>query len=454
MLGRWPYERSAVSSRLTFVWPSTRQQRRDFLGKAGRGLVWGLVWGLVLGLGLGLVWGLYIGVGKGLEVGLPLGLSLGLIGGLVGGPVGGLGLGLVETRSVVIASRTPEEASLRSLIAALVWLGLGLLGGLAVGPIAGLVLGWFRGFGQLVFGLGGGLTWLVVGLSVGLLGGLIAGLHNGGRFVVLQKVAKRRLIQAGDLPPRPADFLEWGIERQIFRRVGGGVRFRHSLIQQHISNTSGESSPGRERFEYREEPLVSSSGLARLGGLAAFLSGMLFNIQILYSYFPNAIDTDFALVAWVLMILGLAALYARRPNAMGILGLGAFLIALSGELGLFGTYLYNTYQVPYIAPVNGLSSFFLYCLGWLLLGVSFLRARLYSRLGAMLLITSTLLFGLLNLIALLSGPHFLLSYGSTAFNVLVNIAIAWLGLVLWAGRDKPAESPTRQQPRREQLLEP
>jgi hypothetical protein len=73
----------------------------------------------------------------------------------------------------------------------------------------------------------------VVGLGLGL----SLGLHNGGGFIVLQKAAHHRLARAGNLPPRPADFLEWGIERQIFRRVGGGVRFRHNLIQQHLANT-------------------------------------------------------------------------------------------------------------------------------------------------------------------------------------------------------------------------
>jgi hypothetical protein len=66
--------------------------------------------------------------------------------------------------------------------------------------------------------------------------------NNGGWFVVLQKVAHRRLARAGNLPLRPYDFLEWGIEAQIFRRVGCGVRFRHNLIQQHLANTSEGSS--------------------------------------------------------------------------------------------------------------------------------------------------------------------------------------------------------------------
>jgi hypothetical protein len=77
-----------------------------------------------------------------------------------------------------------------------------------------------------------------VGLIVGLIVGLDLALRNGGWFVLLQKVAHRRLARAGNLPPRPYDFLEWGIETQIFRRVGGGVRFRHSLIQQHLASAS------------------------------------------------------------------------------------------------------------------------------------------------------------------------------------------------------------------------
>ena len=86
------------------------------------------------------------------------------------------------------------------------------------------------------------LEWLFgamrVGLVLGLIPGIFMGLNNGGWFVLLQKVAHRRLARAGNLPTRPYDFLEWGIEKQIFRRVGGGVRFRHNLIQQHLASTS------------------------------------------------------------------------------------------------------------------------------------------------------------------------------------------------------------------------
>jgi len=223
----WPFRRSALSSHLTLVWPSTRQQLLDFLRRAGRGLLFGLGLGLVGWL----IWLLISGY-NWLGVGLIAGLSVGL--GL------GPGLGLLQTRSVLITSRTPKEARSRSLIAALTWLvgglGMGLVGGLGLGLY--MVLRWFglksRDYppiSVLIYGL-------VLGLVGGLVVGLILALHNGGWFVLLQKVAHRRLARADNLPPRPYDFLEWGIQQQIFRRVGGGVRFRHNLIQQHLVNVS------------------------------------------------------------------------------------------------------------------------------------------------------------------------------------------------------------------------
>jgi len=136
-------------------------------------------------------------------------------------------LALGQARSVLITSRTPKEATSRSLIAALFWLIMVLATGLGLELFFGLV----------TTVLSGTLSLDIIGLVGGLVLGAGLGLRNGGRFVVLQKVAYHRLARAGNLPPRPADFLEWGIERQIFRRVGGGVRFRHSLIQQHLANS-------------------------------------------------------------------------------------------------------------------------------------------------------------------------------------------------------------------------
>jgi hypothetical protein len=223
LLAGWPSKRTAVSTNVAFVWPSSRQPLLGFLRRASRGVFKGAVGGVIVGLVLGLVVGLLVRlVGpQGLVVGLVAGLFVGLLGGLVVGLIVGLGLGLVaglvDPRSMLIASSTPKEASPRSLTAALIWLVVGL----------GL------GLSTTLF-----VASLLEGMLIGLGLGLGLGLRNGGGFVLLQKVAHRRLAQAGNLPPRPADFLEWGIEQQIFRRVGGGVRFRHGLIQQHLANSS------------------------------------------------------------------------------------------------------------------------------------------------------------------------------------------------------------------------
>jgi hypothetical protein len=187
----WPFKRSAVSSRLTLIWPSTRRQLIDLLRRAGRGLIWGLIYGLGLGLVLALV--------TGLAILLPEELA---------------GGGLADKMFEVAADKGWEAGGMLVTVL-VVWLIFAL------------------GFG-LVLGLGLGLVW---GLPLGLSLGLVLALRNGGWFVLLQKIAHRRLARAGNLPPRPYDFLEWGIEKQIIRRVGGGVRYRHNLIQQHLAKS-------------------------------------------------------------------------------------------------------------------------------------------------------------------------------------------------------------------------
>jgi hypothetical protein len=133
----------------------------------------------------------------------------------------------------------------------------GLLGGLFFGLVVALPTGWpFKRSAvssrltlaswpstrrQLLAFLRRAGRGLFFGLVYGLGAGLVFGLRNGGWFVLLQKVAHRRLARAANLPSPPYDFLDWGIEKQIFRRVGGGVRFRHNLIQQHLASTSADA---------------------------------------------------------------------------------------------------------------------------------------------------------------------------------------------------------------------
>ena len=57
--------------------------------------------------------------------------------------------------------------------------------------------------------------------------------------VLLQKTAHRRPAQCNLLPRRPVCYLEWRIERQIFRRAASRIRFRPGLTQQHVANVPG-----------------------------------------------------------------------------------------------------------------------------------------------------------------------------------------------------------------------
>jgi hypothetical protein len=104
---------------------------------------------------------------------------------------------------------------------------------------------------------------IVLGTALieGLVVGLILALRNGGWFVLLQRVAHRRLARAGNLPSPPHDFLEWGIERQIFRRVGGGVRFRHNLIQQHLARSHLQQPREAEARSETRGPKLAFAGV-------------------------------------------------------------------------------------------------------------------------------------------------------------------------------------------------
>jgi hypothetical protein len=169
---------------------------------------------------------------------LIFGLAIGAVYGLLLWVVVGLFFGLSETRPVLIASRTPTEARSRSLISALLYMLItALLFGLVTGLTYALI---FVGLKQeadsaLLALLVGPFLAVFFAVLFGMTFGLFLGMNNGGWFVVLQKVAHYRLARAGNLPSRPYDFLEWGIEKRIFHRVGGGVRFRHNLIQQHLA---------------------------------------------------------------------------------------------------------------------------------------------------------------------------------------------------------------------------
>ncbi len=198
-----------------------------------------------------------------------------------------------------------------------------------------------------------------------------------------------------------------------------------------------------------------SSDLIRWSGLAAILGGTLLLISDLLSLTVFSGDlTEIAttdayladggtrLLAGVLLLLGLVGLYARQSEASGVLGLGAFLIAFAGTTLILGTWWTNTFVAPSLAteapafleagPTGVLGvgftlSFALGALGWLLFGLVSLRARVYPRAAVVVLMVGAVLaFAPLPI----SG-------------VVLQVAIAWLGLVLFSQREASAQQPER-----------
>jgi hypothetical protein len=200
---------------------------------------------------------------------------------------------------------------------------------------------------------------------------------------------------------------------------------------------------------------MSPSGLIRLGGLAAVLAGVLYIIYDLLSLgFASADLSEAAatgsyalyeglhLIGGVLLLGGLVGLYAGQSLSAGTLGVVAFLVAFVGTTLVVGLIWALTFMVPSVAavapglldapPTGALGvgftlSFALGALGWLLFGVATLRARVYQRAAAVLLIVGA---------ALTFLPIPLSA-------VLWEAAVAWLGFSLLTQRGATAEPSTR-----------
>ena len=191
----------------------------------------------------------------------------------------------------------------------------------------------------------------------------------------------------------------------------------------------------------QREGSVSVSNLIRWAGLAAMAAGTLvvlvnlINLFILgfspetATSFNLLVRSVIAPVGEALLLLGLVGLYLRQPEATGILGLIGSLCAF------FGTVL---------AQSDNVWAGWLANLGFALFGVSILRTRAYSRLAAILLIISAAITGMVS--PLLSGrPLIMLVYiGSAIANLILNIAIAWLGFNLFTRRGDVAYQPSRE----------
>lgn len=174
---------------------------------------------------------------------------------------------------------------------------------------------------------------------------------------------------------------------------------------------------------------MSSSTLIRLCGTAAILAGVLLvaadllsptrlflplsfqsfsepTITTSASSFYSALQSKANLLAAVLLLGGLVGLYARQAQSAGLLGLVGFLVAFLGTALLIGFLWTSAFIIPSLVAemttempelVTGVNppGFFLslaaFALGWGMFGVATLRARIYPRKAAVLLVIGALI---------------------------------------------------------------
>jgi len=189
---------------------------------------------------------------------------------------------------------------------------------------------------------------------------------------------------------------------------------------------------------------MSPARLLRLAGLVSVAAGGLLVVtQLVGALGFVVVDGDpvrrarsglvgvnglLTLLAVYLLLVGLVGLYARQAGASGTLGLVGFLVAFVGTMLLAGAWWLEAFAVPYAAeqaPVlvaatptgrllaAAVVSFAGFAVGWVLFGVASVRARVFPRDAAILLVVGG---GIGVLIAVVPGA-----------GVPLALAVAWMG---------------------------
>jgi hypothetical protein len=209
--------------------------------------------------------------------------------------------------------------------------------------------------------------------------------------------------------------------------------------------------------------------LLRGGGLALAVGGVLMAVATLlhpsHETTTTIIGSEVRLVAahstytlsWLLVLLGLPALYAARRGRLGRLGLagfltaflGTYLIAVTGNFGFLApvlakkspTVLDAINQYPPVLGINGLAAI-AFMVGYLILGIAVIRSAALPRLAGILVAVG--------------GPAHLLGFGlaqlvspglwpiAVAGSISLGAGLAWPGYRLWrdpapAGRSRIPE---------------
>lgn len=192
---------------------------------------------------------------------------------------------------------------------------------------------------------------------------------------------------------------------------------------------------------------MSFARLLRLAGLAALLAGVSSGIGDVVSIVvdledpgvaltaPHGIVFGLYLVSSVLLLLGLVGLYANQSRASGTLGFAGFVAAFVGSALTTGAVWYELFVTPELtasAPELAASelgiagfilSFLLAAVGWLIFAAATLRARVYPRAAGGLLLAGAIVS---------LAPLFV---RIPASGLVLSGAVAWLGFILFRGRE-------------------
>ncbi len=205
---------------------------------------------------------------------------------------------------------------------------------------------------------------------------------------------------------------------------------------------------------------MNASSLIRWGGLATMLGGAL--VVIANTMSPFVIDFDnlsgstatnvyvfqhlLLMLSQLLLLGGIFGLQARQSEAAGTLGRLGFLAAFVGTALMLGHFWGQVFIAPAVAVeaprlideptgllmVEFILPFMLSAIGWVLFGVSMLRARIYPRLAAGLLIVGAVI------------PIVLTVPGSA---LILGLSLTWLGYVLLTGERTLTEHAVKPAPR-------
>jgi hypothetical protein len=197
--------------------------------------------------------------------------------------------------------------------------------------------------------------------------------------------------------------------------------------------------------------------LIRWGGLSALVASVisiLIEIVLMITIRNQAYSTaaltnewsllyTFRLIAVMLLMLGLVALFARQSQKMRAFGVIAFVIASIGTMLIFGFAWALLFVFPGMAaavpafldtmasePGIGIAiTLFLVTVGWFLFGLASLRAKILPAGSAWVVMAGAFLALVLNMMQI-------------PFSwVIFDIGVIWMGWWLWSERVQSAELP-------------